>query len=293
MGGVLCSCPCSCPCSCSCFCSCSNAFDPPGPLPQRRSWQTRPRTGRRTRMCVVFRRYKDVSSKNPASGVDPRRAAAWARRQGVLSLGHLSLHKQRKVCSRAVGGRKPLILILIATAAAAKAIARARATTRAFSPLRGASYFSLLVQRKDNQKKAHPAYAPSALRAPGPLRCRDFSTRHPCLVEKRRTSMCAAPTGSYPSAPSLRKGPGKSKARATATAKIKAKARAKARAPLPNPPLAFGKGRELSGRRGVTQQTKQKRRHRIPSTRTPVDRTPQRRSAFQPVKALIRTSTTS
>gem|GEM_PF-4314468 len=102
--------------------------------------------------------------------------------------------------------------------------------------------------------QAHPAYAPSALRAPGPLRCRDFSTRHPCLVEKRRTSMCAAPTGSYPSAPSLRKGPGKSKARATATAtaKIKAKARAKAkakaraRAPLPNPPLAYGKGREQS-----------------------------------------------
>src|SRR5690606_35554066 len=40
----------------------------PGSLPQRRSWQTRPRTGRRTRMCVVFRRDRDVSSKNPASG---------------------------------------------------------------------------------------------------------------------------------------------------------------------------------------------------------------------------------
>ncbi len=48
-------------------------------------------------MCVVFRRYKDVSSKNPASGVNPRRAAAWARRQGVFLLVTSSLHKQRKV----------------------------------------------------------------------------------------------------------------------------------------------------------------------------------------------------
>ena len=45
-----------------------------------------------------------------------------------------------------------------------------------------------------------PAYAPDALRAPGPLRRRDFSTRHPCLVEKRRASLHVAlrviPTGS-------------------------------------------------------------------------------------------------
>lgn len=174
----------------------ASAVAVPGSLPQRRSWQTRPRMGRRTRMCVVFRRDRDVPSKNPAGGVDPRRVAAWARRQGVFSLGHVSLHKQRKVCSHSVGGRKPLLLLIPVETT----------TARAFTPIRGASYFSLLVQRKANQKKAHPACAPSALRATGSLRCRDFSTRHPCLVEKRRASMHAAPAGSYPSAPSLRKG---------------------------------------------------------------------------------------
>ncbi len=151
-------------------------------------------------MCVVFRRDMDVSSKNPASGVDPRRVATWARRQGVLSLGHLSLHKQRKVCSRAEGGRKPLILILILILVAVAVAVGARARARAFTPLRGASYFSLLVQRKDNQKKAHPAYAPTSLRDAGSLRQRDFSTRHPCRGEKRRASMHVAlrvlPTGS-------------------------------------------------------------------------------------------------
>ena len=66
---------------------------------------------------------------------------------------------------------------------------------KAFTPLRGASYFSLLVQRKDNQKKAHPASAPTPLRDAGPLRRQDFSTEHPCPVEKRRTSLCVAPFG--------------------------------------------------------------------------------------------------
>jgi hypothetical protein len=35
-------------------------------------------------MHVVFRRDRDVSSKNPGSGVDLERAARKARRQGVL-----------------------------------------------------------------------------------------------------------------------------------------------------------------------------------------------------------------
>jgi hypothetical protein len=158
----------------------------PGSLPQRRSWQIRPRMGRRTGMCVVFRRDRDVSSKNPASGVDPRCAAAWARRQGVLSLGHVSLHKQRKVCSPPFRGRKLLFSHLTL---------ETTSKSKAFTPRRGASYFSLLVQRKANQKKAHPASAPSALRATGSLRRQDFSTRHPCLVEERRTSLCVAPFG--------------------------------------------------------------------------------------------------
>ena len=153
--------------------------------------------GATCRTHVVFRRYMDVSSKNPGSGVDLERAARKARRQGVLSLGHLSLHKQRKVCSRAEGGRKPLILIrpLILTLTAIAARAESGARARAFTPLRGASHFSLLVQRKSNQKKAHPASAPTPLRDADPLRRRDFSTIHPCIVEKRRTSMCAAPFG--------------------------------------------------------------------------------------------------
>ena len=72
---------------------------------------------------------------------------------------------------------------------------RSKARAKAFAPLRGASYFSLLVQRKGSQKKARPASAPNALRASGPLRRRDFSTRHPCRVEKRRASMHVAPCG--------------------------------------------------------------------------------------------------
>ena len=59
----------------------------------------------------------------------------------------------------------------------------------------GAGHFSLLVQRKGNQKKARPASAPNALRASGPLRRRDFSTRHPCRVENRRAPMHVAPCG--------------------------------------------------------------------------------------------------
>ena len=59
--------------------------------------------GRRTRMCVVFRRDRDVSSKNPASGVDPRRVAAWARRQGVLSFGYLFFAQAKKSNSLPAG----------------------------------------------------------------------------------------------------------------------------------------------------------------------------------------------
>ncbi len=69
--------------------------------------------GRRTRMCGVFRRDRDVSSKNPADGVDPRCAASWARRQGVLSLRQVSLHRQRKVARAPLGARKPLLLKLL------------------------------------------------------------------------------------------------------------------------------------------------------------------------------------
>jgi len=62
-----------------------------------------------------------------------------------------------------------------------------------FFPL--GSYFSLLVQKKSNQKKAHPAFAPFALRAKGSFDQRNFLTRHPCRGKKRRTSLCVALTG--------------------------------------------------------------------------------------------------
>ncbi len=112
--------------------------------------------------------------------------------------------------------------------------------------------------KKRGPKKARPACAPDALRAPGPLRRQDFSTRHPCRVEKRRARllrsrvrgrrgaaparpagrssaspisaepMLAAPAGCCPSAPSLRKGIRKSKTKAEAKAKAESTATATA-----------------------------------------------------------------
>jgi hypothetical protein len=68
-----------------------------------------------------------------------------------------------------------------------------------FRSLPRASYFSLLVQRKGNQKKAHPVGCARRC-APGPRDSRGFSTRHPCLVEKRAAS-CRAPCGPDPRIP--------------------------------------------------------------------------------------------
>ena len=211
------------------------AFDFPGPLPQRRSRREKPE-GRRAWTRVVFRRDRDVSSKNPAGGVDPRHAVPWARRQGRVSLGYFSLHEQREVTRSCEAGAKALLSsfrfhawplpwlglclgLLPITLIQTSGEARTEAGSKAFAPLRGASYFSLLVQRKDSQKKHAPAYAPSPLRVLGPLRRRDFSTRHPCRVEKRRASLHVAPSGSCPSAPSLRKGIRSQKLRSQGTSK--------------------------------------------------------------------------
>ena len=68
-----------------------------------------------------------------------------------------------------------------------------------FRSLSRASYFSLLVQRKDNQKKAHPVGRARRF-APGPQVSRGFSTGHPCPVEKRAAS-CRAPCGPDPRNP--------------------------------------------------------------------------------------------
>ena len=53
----------------------------------------------------------DVSSKNPAGGVDPARRAGWARRQGRVSLGYFSLHEQREVTRSCEAGAKALLSI--------------------------------------------------------------------------------------------------------------------------------------------------------------------------------------
>ncbi len=176
-------------------------------------------------MHVVFRHDRDVVSKNPAGGVDPRRAAAWARRQGVFLLVIFSLHKQRKVTRSPKGRESPGF----------SCCCQSQSKCRAFARLRRASAPFFACAKKGGPKKAHPAYAPSARRAPGPLRCRDFSTIHPCIVEKRRASCTSPHAGSCPSAPSLRKGPGRAKAEATAKAKATAEATAKAKATPPQP----------------------------------------------------------
>jgi len=101
------------------------------------------------------------------------------------------------------------------------------------SPLLRRSELLLFVRAKrSNQEKHAPASAPSPRSGLGPLRRRDFSTRHPCLVEKRRASLHVAHAGSCPPPPSLRKGTlGKSTATATATAT--AKPRTTAQSPKP------------------------------------------------------------
>ena len=240
----------------------------------------------------------------------------------MLSLGHLSLHKQRKVCSRAVGGRKPLTLI--AAAAAAEVRTRARATTRAFTPLRGASYFSLLVQRKDNQKKISstaewlvkhtlptrpPRYALQVHSAAGIFR-RDIP-----VSSKNDANPCAPPLRGpirqlrrFGRGPASQKPEQQQQQQQQQKSKPKPEPKPEPEHPSPTLPLPTAKGGSRAALCVAREQNcilrgegaelcfapaKQKRRHRIPLTSIPVNRTPQRRSAFQPVKALIRTSTTS
>ena len=59
--------------------------------------------GATCRTHVVFRRYRDVSSKNPGGGVDPRRVALWAQRQGVLSFGYFFFAQAKKSDSLPAG----------------------------------------------------------------------------------------------------------------------------------------------------------------------------------------------
>ena len=166
-------------------------------------------------MCVVFRRDMDVSSKNPGGGVNPARAARRARRLGRVSLGYFSLHEQREVTRSCEAGAKALLSIFrfhawplawpfdyrVGTDVQGKPEQGreqdqrlslpfgARATLTSHSAVEELFFARA---KKRGPKKARPAYAPSPLRGLGPLRRRDFSTRHSCLVEKRRASLHAA-----------------------------------------------------------------------------------------------------
>jgi len=158
---------------------------------------------------------------------EPMRRSRVGSRPARVSLGYFSLHEQREVTRSCEAGVKALPSSFrfssmpgLLSFCFRKAKAMAGTESRAFAPLRGASYFSLPVQRKASQKKARPACAPDALSAPGPLHQRDFSTRHPCPVEKRRASLHAAlrvfPTGSV----AAEGDPDSQKPKATATARI-------------------------------------------------------------------------
>ncbi|MXV32488.1 hypothetical protein DYQ91_06210 [Xanthomonas sp. LMG 8989] len=56
--------------------------------------------GRRTWMCAVRGRGRMPLPRIPGMDADPERVSAEGARQGVLSFGYFSLHKQRKVTRR-------------------------------------------------------------------------------------------------------------------------------------------------------------------------------------------------
>ncbi|XQA69239.1 hypothetical protein ACM9XB_17175 [Xanthomonas sacchari] len=86
------------------------AFDLPGSLPKRRPARGKTPKGRRTWMYAVRGRGRMPLPRIPGLDADPEREARRARRQGVLSFGYFSLHKQRKVTRRKA---KALLLHLL------------------------------------------------------------------------------------------------------------------------------------------------------------------------------------
>jgi hypothetical protein len=70
-----------------------------------------------------------------------------------------------------------------------------------FHSLSRASHFSLLVQRKDNQKKAHPVVAPGALRRV--RRFRGIFRQYIHVLVEKRAASCRAPCGPDPRTPPL------------------------------------------------------------------------------------------
>ncbi len=181
----------------------AQALAPPGPLPQRRSRRTRPRRGDVHGCTSFFDETGTSRRKIPA--------AEWTRgaqRRGRVGrvcflLVTSSLHKQRKV-TRSPKGSESTCLDFDLPFGISKA-ATTEAESKAFAPLRDTSapFFACAKKRGPKRRlfngrmagQAQPPYAPSARRAPDPLRWQDFSTIHPCIVAKRRTSLCVAPFG--------------------------------------------------------------------------------------------------
>ena len=183
-------------------------------------------------------------------------AAEWTwsaqrgRRVGrVCFLWATFLCTSKERCARAPqAGESSALALALALALAATATATATTEARAFTPLRGASHFSLLVQRKDNQKKRFST-AEWLVKHTLPTRPRRYATRvHSAsgifrhdipVVAKNDVHPCTSPFGFFPLAPSLRKGPGRSKAGAIATARTRATANGY---PSPTLPCALRKG---------------------------------------------------
>ena len=194
-------------------------------------------------------------------------SASRGRRVGrVCFLWATFLCTSKERCARAPkAGESSALALALALALAVAVAATAEAEARAFSPLRGASYFSLLVQRKDNQKRCFST-AEWLVKHTLPPRPRRYATRvHSAsgifrhdipVVAKNDVHPCTSPFGFFPLAPSLRKGPGRSKAGAKARATATATATAKATPPRPSPALRAREGvkrlYEKGGRSGVT-----------------------------------------
>ncbi len=86
-------------CRCCCL-ALALVFDLPGSLPKRRPSRGKTPKGRRTGTCAVRGRGRMPLPRIPVMDADPERVSAEGARQGVLSFGYFSLHKQRKVTRR-------------------------------------------------------------------------------------------------------------------------------------------------------------------------------------------------
>ena len=173
-------------------------------------------------MHVVFRRDKDVSSKNPAGGVNPARLARRARRQGVLSLGYFSLHEQREVTRSCEAGAKarpssfrfhtcpkPIELLgyhLGLRSCRFEKASKGWSRIKSFRSPSGREPPFFARAKKGGPKKHAPASAPSV---PSALRVHSAGRifRRDILVSsKNDVHPCTSPFGLFPPAPSLRKG---------------------------------------------------------------------------------------